>query len=479
MNVGYIDDSLLVGETIQECSSGSSAMITLVEKLGFFVNYEKSVLKPAQKIAFLGNIIDSVKMTVTLTDERKENILYECKKLHKKSEASIRNVASVIGLIVSSFSAIEFGPLHYRSLERNKIDALKCSRGNFDSLMYISDQMKDDLSWWINNAHFSCRQICHGPIQFVVYSDASLLGWGATFDNQEIGGHWSDIEQSYHINALELVACFNALKSFFKDQRDTSIKVMTDNVTAVSYINNMGGIHSQLCNDLASQIWTWCIDRSIWLLAAHIPGVENVVADRKSRKFDDQTEWRLNSNVFNDITRLFGKPNIDLFANSLNAQVEIYCAWKPDPNASFVDAFTIDWSKFFSYIFPPFSLIGKCLQKIMEERAECIMVVPVWTTQVWYNIVLELLIEHPRILPQLEDLMYLVHSKELHPLRKSIVMMACRLSGHTSKTLAFRRMLPLSSWQLGEAAQRNSTRLSIKNGFLSVVKGRLINFKFL
>lgn len=33
-------------------------------------------------------------------------------------------------------------------------------------------------------------------IQFVVYSDASLIGLGATFDNQEIGSHWSDIEQS-------------------------------------------------------------------------------------------------------------------------------------------------------------------------------------------------------------------------------------------------------------------------------------------
>lgn len=36
------------------------------------MNYEKSVLKPAQKNAFLGNDIDSVKMTVTLTDERKK-----------------------------------------------------------------------------------------------------------------------------------------------------------------------------------------------------------------------------------------------------------------------------------------------------------------------------------------------------------------------------------------------------------------------
>lgn len=116
-------------------------------------------------------------------------------KIAQKSEASIRNVATVIGLIVSSFSAIEFGPLHYRSLERNKIDALKCSRENFYSIMCISDEMKDDLSWWITNVHLACRQICHGPIQFVVYSDASLLCWGATFDNQEIGGHWSDIEQ--------------------------------------------------------------------------------------------------------------------------------------------------------------------------------------------------------------------------------------------------------------------------------------------
>lgn len=262
-------------------------MVTLVEKLRFFVNYGKSVLKPTRKIAFLGNIIDSVNMTVTLTDERKDNISNECKKLHSKSEASIRNVSSVIGLIVSSFSAIEFGPLHYRSFEKEKIEALKCSSGNFDSLMCISDEMTDNLLWWMNNVHIACRRICHGPIQFEVYSDASLLGWGATFNNQEICGHWSDTEQSYHINALELLACFYALKSFFKDRNHKSIKVMLDNVTAVCYINNMGGINlCNLCNEIESQIWAWCIDRNIWRLASHIPGVDNVVADRKSRKFE-------------------------------------------------------------------------------------------------------------------------------------------------------------------------------------------------
>ena len=36
--------------------------------------------------------------------------------------------------------------------------------------------------------------------------------------------------------------------------------VMIDNTTAVTYINNMGGSHSAVCNSLAREIWFWCID---------------------------------------------------------------------------------------------------------------------------------------------------------------------------------------------------------------------------
>lgn len=79
------------------------------KKIGFFVKYKKSVFNPTQEIAFPGNVINSVKINITFTDERKENIFYECKKLHYNSLASIRNVAIVIGFIVFSFLAIELG----------------------------------------------------------------------------------------------------------------------------------------------------------------------------------------------------------------------------------------------------------------------------------------------------------------------------------------------------------------------------------
>ena len=44
-------------------------------------------------------------------------------------------------------------------------------------------------------------------------------------------------------------------------------------------------------------------------------------------------------------------------------------AWKPDPGAAAVDAFTIPWNQYF-YAFPPFCILGKILAKIEEERSD-------------------------------------------------------------------------------------------------------------
>ena len=59
---------------------------------------------------------------------------------------------------------------------------------------------------------------------------------------------------------------------------------MSDNVTAVAYINNMGGYRSSCCNKTAHDIREWASIRNLWLSAAHIPGVHNVIADFESKK---------------------------------------------------------------------------------------------------------------------------------------------------------------------------------------------------
>lgn len=99
--------------------------------------------------------------------------------------------------------------------------------------------------------------------------------------------------------------------------------------------------------------------------------------------------------VFAKIVEVFGSPDIDLFATYTNAKCSRYVSWRPDPNSFGVDAFTMYWGNFFFYAFPPFSLILRCLNKIIVEEAEGIIVVPKWETQPWYPIFRKLLVGNP------------------------------------------------------------------------------------
>jgi hypothetical protein len=86
---------------------------------------KKSVFIPTQMITFLGNMIHSVSMTVTLPKEKVDRIKDECLRLQKKNKTSIREVSRIISILVSSFSAVDYEILHYRILEKENNYALK------------------------------------------------------------------------------------------------------------------------------------------------------------------------------------------------------------------------------------------------------------------------------------------------------------------------------------------------------------------
>ena len=113
------------------------------------------------------------------------------------------------------------------------------------------------------------------------------------------GGHWSLVEQTFHINYLELLAVLYVLQSFQVHLEHKHVRALIDNTTAVACITHMGTSHSDLCNRITKTIWEWCIAKHIWISTAHISGVENVGADKESRKLRDETEWMLNRPVFN------------------------------------------------------------------------------------------------------------------------------------------------------------------------------------
>ncbi len=122
----HLDDFYLQGETFEKCRQNVIDSVTLFTRLGLLVHPDKSIFTSSQSLVILGFEINSVSMTVRLTREKAQAIKLDCEKFIHKSERKliIREVAQIVGKLVSSFPGVIFGPLYYRTLEKDKSKAL-------------------------------------------------------------------------------------------------------------------------------------------------------------------------------------------------------------------------------------------------------------------------------------------------------------------------------------------------------------------
>jgi len=259
--------------------------------------------------------------------------------------------------------------------------------------------------------------------------------------------------------------------------RSRHILVKTDNTTAVAYIRNMGGTKVG-CNKVAHDIWVWCKNHGVWVTATYIPGKDNIVADAESRNVNERTEWMLDEKVFKIIKKALGPIEIDLFAARTNCQIPNYVAWKPDPFAVAIDAFTIDWHNYSFYAFPPFSMIGACLQKVEQDGATGIMICPIWPTQAWFPVLMTMLVREPLLLRKSQGLLKLAHKPDLtHPMFPKMRLMACKVSGNHSLRREFLRESSAYLCSLGDQGRRNNMLRQSRDGISIVTKGRCIKMR--
>ena len=119
-----------------------------------------------------------------------------------------------------------------------------------------------------------------------------------------------------------------------------------DNMAAVAHVNKMGGTKSDDLIEVAKELWDFCLTNQITHMSAeHLPGLLNQVANEQSRVYKDSSHWKLEESTFHQVVRLLGPVTIDLFADRLNAQMERYVSWKPDPFAMATDAFSLKWNQ--------------------------------------------------------------------------------------------------------------------------------------
>ena len=471
----YIDDCIFLASSADALLQTLDYVIGVLDALGLTISVGKSCLVPSQRIEFLGFVIDSVAMTVCVTEGKRQRIQEFGNQLISEVTVSIRRLASFIGSVVATDHGVPRAPLKYKYLEILKNRALVASKGNFDASVILDDKALGLIRWWVVHLPHLVRHIIIPKIDLELVTDAATsLGWGAHVGTIGTYGHWDDIEKGSHCNVLELRAILFGLKSLCRDMTGTHVRIRSDNTTAVACINRCGSIKESLL-DLCVEIFSWAEESDIYLSAAHVKGTENVEADRLSRIEVVDAEWSIPQCLFDQICSVFGRPSVDLFASRINHKLECFLSWHPDPSAAATDAFAFSWCDFYGYAFPPFSVLGKVVQKIIRDRATVLLIMPLWPSSAWFPLALRLLIASPRILSR--DSLYLPQDPgRRHRLGSSLALGALLLSGNPSRQEDFRQRLRSSSSNPGEWGPKPSIGRILRDGVSFVSDGKLICF---
>jgi hypothetical protein len=310
----YVDDLILCAPP-EDIVRQRDFLLQTLKSLGLYINFEKSVLDPSQSVTFIGYRVSTTEVhpRIEIPQARIRKLKKDVRRALNSVTVSARFLARILGQCVSMTRAILPGKL----LLRNAFRLLK-TKSNWDDSLLLDCHTVQDLLWWHCSLHnWNGCPVVKAPIDCQMVTDASGLGWGAHLGAREACGVWDWYVRRRPSNTREMFAVLAGLKSFHSFVSGKHLEVLTDNISTVAYLNNLGG-PSQELSELARAIWLTCHQFNIRLTVRHLSGAKNVWADALSRRASPH-EWHLHPAVFRMVDSIWGPHTIDRFAGMANS----------------------------------------------------------------------------------------------------------------------------------------------------------------
>jgi hypothetical protein len=94
-------------------------VVSLLEGLGFLINLNKCSQFPSQQLIFLGTMLNTVTMSLSLPTEKLDLIQQGALQLRTKGKSTLPELAALLGRMShAAQNGIWLAPLHYRALQR-------------------------------------------------------------------------------------------------------------------------------------------------------------------------------------------------------------------------------------------------------------------------------------------------------------------------------------------------------------------------
>uniref|UniRef100_A0A0N5B908 Reverse transcriptase domain-containing protein n=2 Tax=Strongyloides papillosus TaxID=174720 RepID=A0A0N5B908_STREA len=358
VSLRYLDDFYMCGPSsisLQLCGEYFSALMT---KLGYTINYAKSVTTPTKSLDHLGFNIDLERYRIFLKHDRATRYYTEAIELLNYHRVTAKRFASFLGRVTSCLPCIDDLLLHLRLLQRALTQALKGTM-NYNRYVNLTEECKNKIrllaQLFLKNDGRSMAPKPEYARSIDVFTDASQLAWGVVLrgirnhEDLTFNGFFREHELPLSINAKELIAIRIGLQiaTSYKGIDDTKIRLYTDSMVALQSLDKQGTTKNMFNHQQVEYILSSFPD----LVRFHVTSEENP-ADSPSRMLTNPNDICVGEGLRH---RLISKYNIqhDLFASEGNSIT---------PSFS-LNAFNEDWCKFDVnvFAFPPPVIANKVI----------------------------------------------------------------------------------------------------------------------
>ena len=286
----YLDDFLLVGPPDSDvCQKNVDQVLRLFAELGLPVAPSK-LEGPTTSLCFLGIEIDTVALEVRLPEDKLTKLQELIRTWLTRSSCTKSELESLLGFLGHACCVVRAGKTFMRRL----LELLSVARRPHHYLR-LNLAHRSDLCWWaaflapLNHASFA-RSVLTGPSQLSFFTDAAGgIGCGAIWPPFWFQFKWPSPPsrlwpelKADSITFKELLPIVWGLSIWGAKWRNKTVTVYCDNQGTVAVVNAGYSKIPRIMHVLRCLFFIRA-RFNIELLALHIPGTSNQLADAISR----------------------------------------------------------------------------------------------------------------------------------------------------------------------------------------------------
>jgi hypothetical protein len=393
--------------------------LEVVTKAGWILELTKtdSIDDGNQVKEYLGFLINTKKMTVHLTDRKREGIIAATNELitSKGRFVATKHLAKVLGKMISCEPAL--GPFTFIMAKRAYVTLEEAvAKQGWRANLKVTEEIAEDLQLFIKqlekyegypirtagtaisvisiigppSEHMRTTVIpnhvkqCPSEVWAGDASNVAVCAYSVKSQKEVYFiGELSTEERLLSSGHRELLTVKYTLESQLNTTGPcltaTTLYWLTDSTNLVSFLTK-GSMKKPIQDDIL-KVLEYARMLNMSIIPIHLlrddPRIN--LADAGS-KCPDSDDWSIDSASFNRISEQYGPFSIDLFADQSNKKVTCFYSNYQCPTSIGIDAFCHSWDGEVAWVCPPVKLIIQVIRKIKSTKGKGVLICPKWPT---------------------------------------------------------------------------------------------------